>query len=48
VDARGEQFASQILSMESEATYNDPLDVVKRDLESFDFIIEVVRRRKKR
>jgi hypothetical protein len=48
VNARGEQFTSEILSMELEATYNDPLDVVKRDPESFDFIIDVVRRRKKR
>jgi hypothetical protein len=30
------------------ATDNDPLDVAKRDPEFFDYIVEVVRRRKKR
>jgi hypothetical protein len=30
------------------ATYNDPFDVAKRDPEFFDFIVEILRRRKKR
>ena len=34
--------------MELEAAYNDPLGVVKPDQESFDFVIEVGWRRKKR
>jgi len=30
------------------ATYNDPFGVTKRDPEFFDFIVEILRRRKKR
>ena len=36
------------LPMELVATYNDPFGVTKGDLEFFDFIVEILRRRKKR